>query len=80
MARGRKVKQSFKVYEFLCVFKEENDGIPPTYEEIANHFGWSSTGNAFDHVRRLNEMGLIKLDERRRITLIGGEYSPPNSS
>jgi len=76
MARHAKVR--YAVFEFLKTFKEENDGISPTYAEIARHFGWSSETTAWWHVDRLDREHLVYLDTERRITLPGGEYIPPD--
>lgn len=77
----RRPQVRYKVYEFIKVFKEEHDGISPTYSEIANHFGWASETTAWWHVDRLaNADKLVFLDSERRITLPGGEYIPPDHS
>lgn len=77
MARHAKVR--YKVYDFIKVFKEEHDGISPTYAEIASNFGWASETTAWWHVDRLNDERRLHIDKERRITLIGGEYIPPDS-
>lgn len=69
----------YKVYDFIKTFKEEHDGISPTYAEIAAHFGWASETTAWWHVDRLNDERRLVIDQERRITLIGGEYIPPDS-
>lgn len=76
MARRPTVR--YKVYEFLKVFKREHDGISPTYLEIAQHFGWVSETTAWWHVDRLDREGRLRIDGQRRITLIDGEYIPPD--
>lgn len=78
MARHPKVR--YKVYDFLKIFKEEHDGISPTYAEIASHFGWASETTAWWHVDRLERERLVYMDEQRRITLPGGEYIPPDNT
>jgi len=75
MARHAKVR--YKVYEFLKAFKEEHDGISPTYSEIAQNFGWASETTAWWHVERLEHQRLVYIDDQRRITLPGGEYIAP---
>jgi len=75
--RGREVKQRKKVFEFICKFKADNDGLSPTYQEIADHFKWTSLNNAWTHVDKLvNEDRLVWLDDNRRMR-IDGHYDPP---
>lgn len=69
-----------KVFDYLCRYKEENDGHPPTYEEISAEFGWQNPSTAWTHVQGLERDGLVKLDSRRRITLINGEYNAPEGA
>lgn len=75
---ARKIKKAYEVFEYLRVYKADHDGCPPTYEEIQRHFGWGSIMNAWYHVERLERMGLLQLDNARRIILVGGEYIPPS--
>lgn len=77
---ARQPIRRMEVYEYLCIYKEENDGNAPTYEEITMHFGWASLNNAWMHVGGLERDGLVRLDERRRIVLIGGEYTAPENA
>lgn len=44
------------VYIAACV---EEDGIPPTYEEMANYFG-IRTNAAYGRVRRLVDQGVVE--------------------
>lgn len=70
-----------KVFEFICIYKEENDGIPPTYEQISDNFGWSSPSNAWDHVMGLERDGVITIDKHdRKYRLIDGEYKAPKDT
>ena len=73
----RKRQKPQKVYEFLKDWKAERDGNSPTYAEIAKHFNWKSETTAYWAVGLLERDGLVLLDENRRITLPGGEYTPP---
>lgn len=76
MARPPKIRNL--VFDFICTYKEENDGIPPTYEQISAHFGWSSPSNAWDHVMGLERDGLVTVDRTdRKYRLIDGEYNAP---
>lgn len=65
-----------EVYEFICRYKEENDGNTPTYQEISKHFGWISLNNAWVHVEGLARDGFVSFDERRRI-IVNGTYISP---
>ena len=40
--------------------KKRREGVSPTYREIANHFGYKSPKAATDHVRALEEKGLLR--------------------
>lgn len=73
---ARKIKVALKVLDYIAVYKAENDGLAPDYQEIANHFGFSSV-NAWNHVERLARMGKIQFDEQRRYR-INGQYIPPD--
>ena len=79
---SRKLSVPFKVYAFLLQFKEQHDGNSPTYQEISQHFGWSSATTAWVHVDKLTRTNppLVAIDTRKRITLLGGSYSVPASS
>lgn len=74
---ARKPKVRYAVYQFIKSFKEEHDGISPTYAEISSFFGWASETTAWWHVDRLNDEKLLLIDPDRRITLIDGRYIPP---
>lgn len=79
MARPPKIRKL--VFDFICVYKEENDGIPPTYEQISTHFGWVSPSNAWDHVMGLERDGMVTIDkDDRKYRLIDGEYNSPMRS
>ena len=77
---ARKPEVRIKVHEFICTYKEENDGLPPTYQQIADHFGWAAPANAWDHVQGLERDGLVKIDKTdRKYRVIDGEYYSPLS-
>jgi biotin operon repressor len=74
MARPAKVRR--KVYTFILLYKQEHDGNPPCYEEIAREFGWALS-TAWTHVQGLARDGLVTFDERERI-MAHGEYIAPD--
>jgi len=53
-----------QVLGFLRDFKR-NEGIAPTYREIAGYFGFKSTKAALDHVRALENKGYVRLHGNR---------------
>lgn len=77
---ARKPIRRVQVLEFIEQYKEspENDGNSPTYQEITDHFGWSSATTAWWHVQRLEADGLLALDDLRRI-ILGGQYTLPET-
>jgi hypothetical protein len=75
---ARPAKVRLRVFDFICVYKEENDGIPPTYEQISAHFSWSSPSNAWDHVMGLERDGMVTIDPHdRKYRVVDGEYNAP---
>lgn len=72
----RPPKRLFEVYDYIRVYKAENDGNSPTLEQIAEHMTWASTSLAWWAVYRLKDMGLLTIDDHRKIDL-GGDYDPP---
>lgn len=65
------------VFAFLCEYKRDHDGCPPTYAEISEAFGWGSAQTAWLHVQGLERDKRIEFDRNRKIRIIGGEYIPP---
>ena len=53
-----------QVLKFIQGFKKE-EGIAPTYREIAGYFGFRSTKAALDHVRALERKGFVRLHGNR---------------
>ena len=45
--------------------KRQQKGLPPTYREISNHFGYKGPKAAVDHVRALEKKGFLRCHERR---------------
>lgn len=53
-----------KVLDYIetCI----EDGMPPTYAEMARHFKWKSENSAVEHLRRLERKGRIELIEGKK--------------
>ncbi len=73
---SRPPKKMWKVYAFISNYKEENDGNPPTREDIARHFEFSPQA-ADQHIQRLHRKRRVEFDDHGRVILIGGQYTPP---
>src|SRR5689334_727822 len=56
-----KQKQVLK-YIFQCI---KSNQLPPTIREIAQQFGFSSTGTVRDHLKALVQKGYIKISENK---------------
>jgi hypothetical protein len=74
---ARKAKVALKVLDFIVEYKMSHDGYAPSYQEIANHFGCSTT-NAWNHLARLKRMGAIRFDDQHRY-YVGGAWMPPST-
>ncbi|MCF7804097.1 MAG: transcriptional repressor LexA [Candidatus Marinimicrobia bacterium] len=57
-------KKQKQVLEFIASYIEAQ-GIAPTYEEIADHFGYRSKGTVHKHITNLEEKGYLKKDWNR---------------
>lgn len=70
-----------QILQFIQEFRRER-GIAPTHREICEHFGFSSYGTAYKHLKLLQEKGFLRRDwnQKRGIELIraipGGEGTP----
>ncbi len=62
------------ILEFIQDFRRRR-GVAPTHREICEHFGFSSYGTAYKHLKLLVEKGYLKRDrhQRRGLELTGGE-------
>jgi repressor LexA len=47
---------------FESYYKEE--GVPPTIQSVADHFGWKSPNAAQDHMSRLAKKGRLRKTNR----------------
>ncbi|MBI4128023.1 MAG: transcriptional repressor LexA [Parcubacteria group bacterium] len=55
-------KKQKQILDFIIEFIKGND-YPPSYREIAGHFGISSTATIYEHVKNLEEKGYLKSTE-----------------
>jgi repressor LexA len=53
------------ILDFVRRF-QESEGVAPTHREICEHFGFSSYGTAYKHLRLLREKGLIERTPHQR--------------
>lgn len=62
------------ILEFIQDFRRRR-GVAPTHREICEHFGFSSYGTAYKHLKLLVEKGYLKRDrhQRRGLEVTGGE-------
>ncbi len=74
---ARPPKRMWEVYSFISDYKEANDGNPPTREDVARHFGFS-TAAANQHIHRLMRKKRVDFDDHGRVILVGGKYFPPD--
>ena len=63
-----------EILEFIQSFHAE-EGLAPTHREICEHFGFSSYGTAYKHLKLLSEKGFLKRErhQRRGMELLAGE-------
>jgi repressor LexA len=61
------------ILQFIQSFQVEN-GIAPTHREICDHFGYSSYGTVYKHLKLLQAKGFIRRDwnQKRGIELVRG--------
>jgi Winged helix-turn-helix DNA-binding len=67
------------VLYFIIAYKADpaNDGNSPTYREIAQGVGRSSTA-VWSACQRLQDRGLLEINARGKLTLLGGAYHAPS--
>jgi Mn-dependent DtxR family transcriptional regulator len=67
------------VLRFIQQYKADpkNDGNSPTYREIAAALG-KTHRRIYTICQRLQERGLIEINARGKIVLVGGKYEPYN--
>ena len=70
--------QKQDVYSYVCAYKSAHDGNSPTYRQIQEACGISSTGMVHYRLHRLQEQGLIELRQVGTSMVIivkGGSWS-----
>jgi repressor LexA len=54
-----------EILEYIDTFQRRN-GLAPTHREICEHFGFSSYGTAYKHLKLLQQKGFLKRDRHQR--------------
>lgn len=57
-------KKQKRVFDYIASYIDAQ-GVAPTYEEIADYFGYRSKGTVHKHITNLEEKGYIKKDWNR---------------
>lgn len=62
------------ILDFIQDFRRRR-GVAPTHREICEHFGFSSYGTAYKHLKLLVEKGYLRRDrhQRRGLEVTGGD-------
>lgn len=63
-----------RIFNFICTYKEQHDGVSPTCRDIARDVGISSTSVVYYYLEKLQLAGLIKSGHTRArgIEIVGG--------
>lgn len=70
-----------EILKFIQEFQYE-EGVAPTYREIASHFGFESPKSATDHVRALEKKGYVRRHSGRSrgIEVLTSDRAPANNA
>jgi len=70
-------KRQREILTFLTVYTDEN-GYAPSFEEIAEHFGFTSLATVHEHLSNLERKAYIRrgYNESRAIEILPSESSP----
>ena len=70
-------KRQLEILNYLTVYTEQN-GFAPSFEEIAENFGYNSLATVHEHLTNLERKGYIKrsYNESRAIEILPSEASP----
>ncbi len=76
--RSPLTRRQKEILEFFGDFVA-SEGVPPTHREIRDHFGFSSYGTVYKHLRLLREKGYLSRDahQKRGMRLLAGEGREP---
>lgn len=55
-------KKQYEVLQYIKRYIDEHN-IPPSYREIQSHFGYSSLGTVYDHLKILKRKGFVAAEE-----------------
>lgn len=77
MGRPISKKRLQDIYEFLLVYKQQNDGLSPTFREIMDACSIPSTSVVQYYLNDLQAKGLIEYAGKQRIKVVGGQYIAP---
>ncbi len=68
------------VYAFIIAYKSAHDGNSPTFRQIGDACGITSTSVVTFYLVFLEEQGLVKVErswQTRSITVVGASWTPP---
>jgi repressor LexA len=70
-------KRQREILTYLDAYSEQN-GFAPSFEEIADHFGYNSLATVHEHLTNLERKGYIKrnYNESRAIEILPTEVTP----
>lgn len=63
--------RQLELHQFMILYQHEHS-MPPTLREICEAFGWSSTNSAKEHLRYLEQKGLVKHVKGKKCGLARG--------
>lgn len=71
-------KRQKEILDYIGAFIEER-GYAPSFEEIAEHFGYSSLATVHEHLSNLERKGYIRksYNESRSVELVGRDAAAP---
>ena len=70
-------KRQREILNYLTFYSEQN-GYAPSFEEIAEHFNYSSLATVHEHLSNLERKGFIKrsYNESRAIEILPSDFLP----
>lgn len=67
------------IYDFIVQYKRDNDGLSPTFDEIAEACYISRAGVKY-HLPIMQNQGILRVTGRRGITISGGAWVAPDEA